>query len=320
MIIKKTQVNIIVLTLLLLALINVANAQEQVPENMQKIIDYNKQVANDSLTNITILVAVIAGILTFISPCILPLLPAYFSYTFKEEKNIAKMTLFFSAGFTLVFTIYGIIAGYVGERSISIIQNPLVAAAGGAFLVLMGILSLQGKGFASLIKINSTKRKNDSWGVFLQGVAFSTGWTACVGPILGGILAIGALLGKIEVAAILMIAYSMGIFIPLFILSLAYDKYHLEKKLKGKPITINLFGRKKTFLSTHLISGSLLILLGLFYIIFGNTAKVNGTSFFGLKQYFYTSQRWLLSNEKFAVLFFIIIIIITIMLLRKKEK
>src|SRR3989339_375763 len=84
------------------------------PENLQKINEYNKGYFSNFLLKISIPIAFIAGLISFIAPCTLALFPAFFSYTFKEKREITKMSLVFFFGFALTFVAMGLIAGLIG--------------------------------------------------------------------------------------------------------------------------------------------------------------------------------------------------------------
>ena len=98
-------------------------AQPSIPVGLQKIIDYNNQSAADFAFKVSFFIAFLAGMLGVLSPCILPFLPAYFSYTFKEKKNITMMTLIFFSGFSIVFVAMGAAAGFIGEQTLSVLQR-----------------------------------------------------------------------------------------------------------------------------------------------------------------------------------------------------
>lgn len=285
-----------ILSLILLSFL--VSAQSDLPIGLQKIIDYNNQSTQDFALKVSIFIAFLAGIIGILSPCILPFLPAYFSYTFKEKKNITKMTSIFFLGFSTVFVSMGIIAGFIGSQTISILQQGWLVTIVGVFMIILGLLSLRGKKVCSYFNINK-RFKNDIPGTFLFGMFFAIGWTACLGPILAGILGIGAILGNIWHSAVLLLFYSIGNFIPLFILSLFYDKYNLSesKLIKGKIFTLNLFGTKYSVHSTNLISGLLFLLIGFVLVIFKGTSIVNSFDIFGTKQYFYSLQRQLMTWE-----------------------
>src|SRR3989338_4402505 len=194
----------IIFILLFLLVINIVFAQ--LPENLVKAQEYNKQVAQDSLKNISFIVAFLAGMLSILSPCTYAILPAFFSYTFKEKKEITKMTLLFFLGSATVFVSLGLLAAAIGETLASIQFNyPVLPTIGGLFLIFFGIMTFFGKGFSSFIQSQSTS--TDSLGIFLFGMFFVLGWTACLGPILASILLIASLLQNYVYAALLLFFY-----------------------------------------------------------------------------------------------------------------
>ena len=311
--------------LLLIFLAFLVSAQPDIPIGLQKIIDFNDQSTKDFALKVSFFIAFLAGMLGILSPCILPFLPAYFSYTFKEKKNITRMTLIFFLGFSLVFVAMGAIAGFIGEQTLSVIQQGWLVTIVGLFMIALGILALKGKKVCSYININD-KFKNDTPGTFLFGMFFAIGWTACLGPILAGILGIGAILGNIWYSALLLFFYSIGNLVPLFILSLFYDKFNLSesKFVKGKVLTLSILGKKYYVNSTNLISGLLFMLIGFVLVVFKGTALVNKFDIFGTKPYFYSVQRqligWEYANILGILIFFLFVIITGIFLWRYKSK
>ncbi len=283
------------------------------PANVQLIKEYNKEQSLKFIRDISLLIAFLAGILSLISPCILPTLPAFFAYSFKEKTNITKMTLLFFLGFSIVFIAYGLIAAFLGISLAMLIENfSLLVLIMGVFLVLFGAITLFGKGFSGFVV--KRKFKHDSLGVFLFGIVFAVGWTACLGPILAGVLSIATILGSYVYSALLLFSYSLGIFVPLFILSFFFDKYNLveSKFLRGKDISI--FGKK--IHSTNLISGALLIAVGAIFIIFRNTSIINSINPFGVKIIFNNLQNVLLTF-KYANIIGIIVLAVFLYLVYK---
>jgi len=301
----------------------IVSAQE-LPLGLQKIIDHNQKQSVEFAIKISFFIAFIAGILGILSPCILPFLPAYFSYTFKEKTNITKMTFIFFLGFALVFVSMGVIAGLIGEQLLTNIQSDWLVVIAGLFILTMGILSLTGKKFTFFLK-SEKHFKNDFLGTFLFGMFFAVGWTACLGPILAGILGIGAILHNVKYAALLLFVYALGNFIPLFIFSILYDKFNLgqTKLFKGWKIKFSIFGKKIQTNSTNLISGLIFIILGLFIIIYRGTAKVNKFDLFNTKQYFYDYQNLFIamdySNIIGVVVFILFIAILGYFLMKKQN-
>ena len=302
-------------TLILVALSSISVfAQQELPVGLQKIIDYNIKSTTDFSVKISFFIAFVAGILGILSPCILPFLPAYFSYTFKEKKNITKMTVVFFLGFSLVFVILGVIAGFIGEQSLVIIQKSWLVTIAGIYMVILGIITLFGKKLCSYIRLPS-RGKDDVPGMFLFGMSFAGGWTACLGPILAGILGIGAILGNIGYSAILLFFYSLGNLIPLFILSMFYDRLNIGKSrfIQGKIFRFSIMGKEYYIHSTNLISGLLFLAIGIFLIVNKGTAIINTFDIFGTKAYFYLLQNkllnWRYANIASIAIFLLFIII-----------
>lgn len=310
--------------ILIIILSTLTFAQSSTPIGLQKIIEHNQKIAEDFTLKISFFIAFIAGMLGILSPCILPFLPAYFSYTFKEKKNITKMTLVFFVGFSLVFVTMGAIAGFVGEQSLLFMQKAWIVTIAGLFLIFLGILSFLGKGFSSIIKVKH-KFQNDVPGIFLLGIFFAVGWTACLGPILAGILGIGAILHNIGYSALLLFFYSLGNLTPLFILSIFYDRFNLSqnKFIQGKLFTLAIAGKKYYLHSTNMISGILFILLGTIIIIFKGTGWFNTKDIFNTKQYFYSIQRglieWSYANALGIAVFVVFVSVLLIFLLKHKK-
>ena len=255
---KKRIINILLLFIILLPFVYSLT----LPSGLQSAI--NQTIANAQ--KISFFIAFIGGILTILSPCILPVLPAYFACTFKEKKKITKMTLVFFLGFSAIFVTYGLIAGFLGEAlSKIIVNNDILIVIAGFILVLFGFVTIAGKGFSLMHK--GVKIRKNYAGIFLMGVLFAVGWSPCIGPILSGILIIASTLGYLK-SALMLFIYSLGIFIPLFIFAFFYDKHNLSQNrfIKGKELS---FGKYKIN-STNLISGILLILVGLAFIIYKN--------------------------------------------------
>ena len=254
------------------------------------------QQAQLSLQNISFIIAFIAGLLSLLSPCILPTVPAFFAYTFKERSAITKMTSVFFLGFTSVFVLLGLVAAYIGASLSAFPQQyAFLPVIGGLFLIAMGLLQLAGRGF-SFMKISVSRSRHsvhDTSGIFVMGNAFAVGWSACLGPILFGILSIASVLGNYVYAAFLMLSYSLGIFVPLFVLSFFYDRYNFKNSriVKGRVLSIS----GKRIHSSSLIAGILFIIMGLVFIFYEGTAVINTTDITGTKQMFYDWQRELLS-------------------------
>jgi cytochrome c-type biogenesis protein len=175
---------------------------------------------------IELLIAFSAGLISFLSPCVLPLIPGYISFIsgaslneLLENKKINILPLIlFTLGFSFVFIMFGAAASYIGQVLLQNSQTLRIIAG----LVII-IFSLQLIGFINISFLNFekkiyTNKNNNIWFSFVVGMAFGFGWTPCIGPILGSILALASTEETIFKAIILLSFYSLGLAIP-FILS-----------------------------------------------------------------------------------------------------
>jgi len=287
--------------------------KEDLPLNLQRVAEYNKQQADFYFRNLSFIIAFLAGILTILTPCSLAILPAFFAYTFREKNKITKMTLTFFLGFVPVFIIFGLLAAFLGKSIAMLQQNSRIFIIIAGFIIIgLGLMALFGKGFSG-IKIRK-KTDKDMFGIFLFGVLFALGFTACIGPILVGILLIAGILQNYFYAGILMLFYSLGLFVPLFLISVFFDKYNF-------PAFINKINKRLGFSITNLIAGLLLIIIGLVFIIYGGTFITNNLGLGGLTIFIYSIQNKLISLKFINIIGAIILIgflILLWMFLRKK--
>lgn len=249
--------------------------------------------ADQTLTEsqkVTFIFALLGGFLTILSPCILPLFPAFFAITFKEKTSIAKATLAFFIGFALVFSILGLGASMLVQTLLS--NRTQLTFVSGVLMILLGLMMLSERGF-SIVSINR-KAPNDLPGLFAMGALFAIGWTPCIGPVLGAILVVAAAMPNYFYSAAMLVTYSIGIFLPLFTLSMLFDRYKLSETslLRGREVKIGSYSVH----STNLISAVMLIALGLIFLLYGGTAVVNGYDVLGTKPFFYSLQRALLGT------------------------
>ncbi len=229
--------------------------------------------------NLSIFVSLSAGLLSFLSPCILPLLPSYISYItgisferFKEIesnkklRNIAAIhSLFFILGFSIIFVALGISITYLG--SFFGINQVVLRRVGGILVILFGlhitgILNI--KFFQFEKKAQLKTRPIGYFGSVLIGMVFAAGWTPCMGPILSSILIYATTSGDIKRAVVLLIFYSLGLGIPFFISSILINNFLLY------------FNKAKTFMKyIPVISGIFLIIVGIL-IFTGDFATIVG--------------------------------------------
>ena len=195
---------------------------------------------------LNLLVAFSAGFISFLSPCVLPLIPGYISYIsgraldeiIKDNKSVLLKTIFFSIGFSIVFISFGITASFIGKLLISY-SNQLRIIAG----IIIILFSLQFIGLINLKILNSetrffTKNYNDNL-IFpiIVGAAFGFGWTPCIGPVLGSILALAAIEENISKGILLLSFYSLGLAIPFIISGILIDKFLFFSKSFRKYIS-----------------------------------------------------------------------------------
>tara|TARA_B100001063_G_scaffold155395_1_gene144988 strand:+ start:314 stop:1018 length:705 start_codon:yes stop_codon:yes gene_type:complete len=210
-----------------------------------------------------LIIALGAGLISFLSPCVLPLIPGYISYitgtSLNELKNKKNINLFpiilFTVGFSIVFIVFGAASTFLGQV---LLQNSyeLRIAAGLVIIVfslqIIGIINLKFLNYEKRIQTNTNK---NFYSPILIGMAFAFGWTPCIGPILGSILALAATEESINKGILLLIFYSLGLALP-FVLS----GYLMQKFLifsKNFKRNINLIS--KTGGITLLITGILIL-------------------------------------------------------------
>lgn len=302
----------------------VVSAASPLPIGLQKILEYNQQSTESFALKISFFIAFVAGMLGILSPCILPFIPAYFSYTFKEKQNITKMTVVFFFGFSLVFTAMGVVAGFLGQQSLAILQEPWLMTIAGIMLIGLGIMTLFGKGFASFF---TPRRKltNDVPGIFLFGMSYALGWSACLGPILASILGIGAILHDPWYAGLLLFFYSLGNLVPLFLIAIFYDRFNLANSrfIKGKLFTFSIDDKKYYVHSTNLIAGVFMVIIGIIILIYQGTSVVNTWDVLNTRDYFYAWQNKLIAWEyaqPFSIAVFILFLAIIIYFFWKQRQ
>lgn len=212
--------------------------------------------------NVTLAVAFSGGLLSFLSPCVLPMVPVYLASLygpgiFDGEKRIRYQvflhSLSFVVGFTVVYTFLGAIVGITGYAIIP--DYALLGKIAGGFLIAFGIIILAS---ARISWLNYEKHLSLRLGKtsgylrsFFIGATFSVSWTACVGPILGSILAIAATQARAWEGAYLLAVYSLGLGLPFLIIGIAFDYLLplLKRVQRYAPII-------------RIISGLLLVIIG----------------------------------------------------------
>ena len=200
------------------------------------------------------LISFFEGILTFISPCLLPMLPVYISYFAGGEQNSRKTlrnALGFVLGFTLLFTAMGALAGTLGsflnkyQTAVNIVSGLIVVFFG---LNFMGVIKLNL--FRGSARLQTGELGFGS--AVLFGIVFSVGWTPCVGAFLGSALMLASQQGHVLEGTLMLLAYSLGLGIPFFLSAILLDQ------LKG---AFNFIKRHYSLINR--ICGGLLVLIGI---------------------------------------------------------
>jgi cytochrome c-type biogenesis protein len=228
--------------------------------------------------------AIAAGVVSFLSPCVLPLVPPYLCFitgvslenltTEKTQSNnraVLLSALMFVAGFTTVFVLLGAGASYAGQ--LLRVYLPLLSQIAGVFIILMGL------NFLGVFRLNmlgrDTRYQHASrppglLGAYAVGLAFAFGWTPCIGPVLATILSIAASTESVSYGASLLAAYSLGLGIPFLIAAASVGSF------------LAFFGKFKRHLGiVEKIMGVLLVITGIMFL----TGTMQTLSYWLLEQF-----------------------------------
>ncbi len=234
--------------------------------------------------------AFLAGVVSFISPCVLPLIPGYISFisgvsledlsdrntASKHLATVAINTIFFVIGFSIVFITLGASASFIGTWLLK--NQILLNKIAGVIIFLFG---LQVSGIIKIKALNYEKRfqaRDKKFGIIgsiFIGMAFAFGWTPCIGPILGSILTLAAVQDTIWRGIMLLVLYSAGLGIPFILTALLFN------------YLIGIFGFiKRNFRIVEMVSGGLLMLIGIlvFFNLLQRIANIILELFPGLGQ------------------------------------
>ncbi len=210
-----------------------------------------------------IVMAFLGGLLSFFSPCILPIAPGYLGIISGSSlaelqtggatrREVLQSTVAFIAGFTIVFTLMGVTSSYLGGL---LRANRMLIAKGGGIVVIL--LGLHQAGWMRISWLYREKRLQPRspvgvFGAVAAGMAFSFGWTPCVGPILGSILAVAGDTGQPVQGFLLLLIYAVGLALPFILLALGFEKV-LPQLNRVKPY----------FRYLEWLAGGLLIVMGI---------------------------------------------------------
>ena len=226
------------------------------------------------MEKISLFIAFGAGILSFFSPCILPLIPAYISFITglsldelrmpgNKKRNIENLqkifwqTILFVLGFSFIFVALGATASYLGD--VISRYEKMIRIAGGSVIIILG-LHVTGvfniKQLQHEKKLHLRSKPANIFGAFIIGMVFAVGWTPCVGPALAAILGLAGTQKTVAKGIILLSAYSFGLGLPFILTALTMNAF------------LNLFSKvRKYFKAVSIVTGLLLIAVGILIII-----------------------------------------------------
>lgn len=220
--------------------------------------------------NVTYSAALAAGLLSFMSPCVLPLIPAYFTFITglsldeltdgggnSTRVKVILSTLSFVLGFSVVFILMGAAASTAGQVAAK--YSDYIRIIGGLFVIvfgahLIGILKIPGLEMEK--RFHFQTKPIHVFGTFLVGMAFGAGWSPCIGPLLGAILAIAVQEGTVKHGVVLLSVYSAGLALPFILMSLFINYMIVFIKKASKAVRY-----------VNITSGVLLILMGLILLV-----------------------------------------------------
>lgn len=220
------------------------------------------------LENVSFLMAFSAGLLSFLSPCVLPLVPAYISYltgtalsdikTGKQKLNLIYKSIGFIIGFSIIFITMGASVSTLGKLFAANLN--ILKKVGGILIVIFG---LHMTGIFKIKILYSEKRLlpfgdgNKNPGPIFLGMAFAVGWTPCIGPILSSILIYAGSMNTIGKGIFLLIMYSLGMAVPFLLTALAIESFS------------DFFRKFKKYIpAASIVSGVLIIIMGV--LVFSN--------------------------------------------------
>ena len=221
-------------------------------------------MTQETTASLGITISFTAGLLSFLSPCVLPLIPSYVSFitglSLDDVQRSRRVTLahslLFVSGFTVIFLALGASATVLGR--LLIVHREWVQRFGGTLVILLGIYLLGAFNIGALARerrYHFADKPLGYLGTLFVGMAFAAGWTPCVGPILGAVLTFTASSADLQRGLVLLFAYSLGLALPFLLASLMIDRF------------MTLFQRYRGALAwMSRLSGALLIVVGVMMI------------------------------------------------------
>jgi cytochrome c-type biogenesis protein len=222
------------------------------------------------MTEVNVFVAFAAGVFSFLSPCVLPLIPSYLSFVSgvsledmrgpqaaaRVRGRVLLNSLAFIVGFSLVFVSLGASASFLGSLFLG--YRNAIRLAGGLFVLLVGLYLVGAFKIASLeryLQFNLKDKPAGYLGSVLVGITFAVAWTPCVGPVLGAVLALAGASAEVGRGIFLLASYAAGLGLPFFLSALAVNSF------------LQFSQRFRRYIhAVHVIGGVLLIIAGILLI------------------------------------------------------
>ncbi|WP_326839440.1 cytochrome c biogenesis CcdA family protein [Streptomyces olivaceus] len=219
----------------------------------------------------SLLAAFLGGLLALLSPCSALLLPAFFAYSFTSASTLLLRTGLFYLGLCTTLVPLGVAGSFASRLFYG--HRDLLVTIGGWTVIALGVAQIAGRGFGvrRLQQAAGARRSGSALSVLALGTVYGLAGF-CAGPILGSILTLAALGGRPVHGGLLLAVYALGMAVPLFALSLLWDRFDLGHKrwLRGRPLRLGRF----SWHTTSLLSGTLFVLLGAVFLLFDGTAAL----------------------------------------------
>ena len=265
---------VIIIALLLVSIVAYAHEADEAPLKLPPGIIKQQEYQQHLALGVTFLIALLAGLLTFTSPCSFVLLPIYFSILFREKKKALVAISAFIVGLTLAMSIFGLVAGFIGNYFNN--YKLYLASISGIFLSIFGLMMILNKGF-SVFTPKITNNKKGILSFILFGFLFGIGWSPCVGPILGSIFFLAANIGTTFKSILLLITYAMGIAIPLLLIAIFTDKTKISNFTdRIKLIKLKILNKQIITNWYNIIGGIIILVIGLVILMNQGTTPVEG--------------------------------------------
>ncbi|MFR9674885.1 cytochrome c biogenesis CcdA family protein [Streptomyces sp. TR06-5] len=218
-----------------------------------------------------LLVALLGGVLTLLSPCSALLLPAFFAYSFTTTTRLAGRTVLFWAGLCTTLVPLGAAGAYAGRLFYG--HRELLVTIGGWTLVALGLAQILGLGFGSrrLGQVASRLTAGSAASVLALGAVYGLAGF-CAGPVLGGVLTVAALGHDPWYGSVLLAVYALGMALPLFLLALLWDRFEVgrRRRLRGKEIRVG----RLILHTTSLAGGLMFVALGALFLVFDGASAL----------------------------------------------